>query len=216
MPSKSARLRRQIANNIASDLGPVLPVAREHQAGFGHLKHRVCILCTPLILVIVAGTQLYNAHFRNLTPWEGGGFGMFSTVDSLENRLLRCTLITDRGDFPVEVPPSLHHSLRKSTSIPALERLSDFARQLAQLNWEPSRRSAKSDKSNGADAPEPEYTMIAKGEYYGHTSHSPQLEAGDRATVVGVRVEVMRLVFDSQEHRLRVENILAVTEKRED
>lgn len=141
---------------------------------------------------------------------------MFSTVDSLENRLLRCTLVTDRGDFPLEIPPSMHDSLRKSTSIPDLGLLSDFAHQLAQLNWEPSRRSAKAGGSNGADVPEPEYTMIAKGEYYGPTSHSLQLEAGDRATVVGVRVEVMRLVFDSQEHRLSAENILAVTEKRED
>ncbi|MCK8481203.1 hypothetical protein [Psychroserpens algicola] len=31
------------------------------------------------ILVIVAVVQLYNSQFDSLTPWKGGGFGMFST-----------------------------------------------------------------------------------------------------------------------------------------
>jgi len=31
------------------------------------------------ILIIVALIQLYNSQFSALTPWKGGGFGMFST-----------------------------------------------------------------------------------------------------------------------------------------
>lgn len=190
-----------------------LPDAEGPRPRFDQLKHHVCILCTPVILVILACTQLYNARFRFLTPWEGGGFGMFSTVDSLGNRLLRCTLITDRGDFPVEVPPAMYHLLRKSTSIPSPELLSEFARQLSQVAWEP-RMSGNSKKSNGAHASEPEYTMTAKGEYYGYTSYHLPLETGDTANVLGVRVEVMRMVFDAEEHRLRAEKILAVTENQ--
>ena len=37
-------------------------------------KYLVCI-----VLVIVALIQLYNSQFDRLTPWKGGGFGMFST-----------------------------------------------------------------------------------------------------------------------------------------
>ncbi|WP_047547441.1 hypothetical protein [Psychroserpens sp. Hel_I_66] len=37
-------------------------------------KYLICIL-----LIIVALIQLYNSQFDSLTPWKGGGFGMFST-----------------------------------------------------------------------------------------------------------------------------------------
>lgn len=31
------------------------------------------------ILIVIAIIQLYNSQFSSLTPWKGGGFGMFST-----------------------------------------------------------------------------------------------------------------------------------------
>jgi hypothetical protein len=37
-------------------------------------KYLICI-----VLVLVALTQLYHSQFDRLTPWKGGGFGMFST-----------------------------------------------------------------------------------------------------------------------------------------
>lgn len=216
MFTKSARLRREIANKSTSDLEADLPVVRSHNAVIDRLEHRICLLCSPLILVIIAGTQLYNAHFLNLAPGEGGGFGMFSTADNLGNRLVRCTLITDRGEFPIEVPARMSHLLRKATSIPTAGLLSDFARQLGSVNWEPFRRGGTASTLNGSGASAVEYGMAAKGEGYEHPQLNLPLEAGGRATVVGVRVEVMRLVFDAQEHRLNAEMILAVTENRKD
>ena len=42
-----------------------------------------------VILLIVAAVQIYLARTADLTPWKGGGFGMFSTTDSVANRFLR-------------------------------------------------------------------------------------------------------------------------------
>jgi hypothetical protein len=47
------------------------------------------IPCT--ILLIVATLQFRAAYVGTLTPWKGGGFGMFATVDSLRNRFLAIT-----------------------------------------------------------------------------------------------------------------------------
>jgi hypothetical protein len=41
----------------------------------------------PAILVFVALNQIALAHFTMLTPWKGGGFGMFSTVAHRELRV---------------------------------------------------------------------------------------------------------------------------------
>ena len=35
----------------------------------------------PVLLVIVAVSQIVVARTADLTPWKGGGFGMFATLD---------------------------------------------------------------------------------------------------------------------------------------
>lgn len=40
----------------------------------------------PVLLSIVACVQIYNAYTNNLTPWKGGGFGMFASIDRMEYR----------------------------------------------------------------------------------------------------------------------------------
>ncbi|MGS2725267.1 hypothetical protein ACU8DI_01570 [Psychroserpens sp. BH13MA-6] len=53
-------------------------------------KYLICI-----VLIAVAIIQLYHSQFDRLTPWKGGGFGMFST-----NKRANITAIgyTSRGD----------------------------------------------------------------------------------------------------------------------
>src|SRR5262245_14001946 len=41
------------------------------------------------LLILVACLQIYLARTADLTPWKGGGFGMFSTTDGNANRYLR-------------------------------------------------------------------------------------------------------------------------------
>lgn len=50
----------------------------------------------PLLLVIVAGAQLTCVTHHGLTPWKGGGFGMFATINSPSNRFL--SIVGTDGD----------------------------------------------------------------------------------------------------------------------
>ncbi len=38
---------------------------------------------------MIAAAQIYLAHTAHLTPWKGGGFGMFSTLDRKSDRYIR-------------------------------------------------------------------------------------------------------------------------------
>lgn len=62
--------------------------------------------CVPIALaLLVAISQVYLAHTAQLTPAKGGGFGLFSTVDKLNNRVMRAYLITeDQGEIPFAIP----------------------------------------------------------------------------------------------------------------
>jgi hypothetical protein len=58
----------------------------------------------PLVLVVVALTQITLAHTAALTPWKGGGFGMFASMDQLETRFVRIELVDPAGDaLPVAI-----------------------------------------------------------------------------------------------------------------
>jgi hypothetical protein len=46
-------------------------------------------LVPVFLLLTIAGTQIYLALSKDLTPWKGGGFGMFSTTDGNMFRALR-------------------------------------------------------------------------------------------------------------------------------
>ena len=58
----------------------------------------------PGLLCVVAAAQLYFVNNHALSRWKGGGFGMFTTVDSPSARFLRVYLISETGEVPVLVP----------------------------------------------------------------------------------------------------------------
>lgn len=41
-------------------------------------QHFIRCAAAPVLLVLVAAFQVYNVHFHDLSPWKGGGFGMFA------------------------------------------------------------------------------------------------------------------------------------------
>lgn len=59
---------------------------------------RVACLAAPVIMCLVAAGQFYMAHTSTLTPWKGGGFGMFSSSDHPGARVLTSEGVTTEGE----------------------------------------------------------------------------------------------------------------------
>jgi len=78
-------------------------------------RDRVLAGIMPVVLVVVALHQVHLATTRDLTPWKGGGFGMFASVDRSTWRAMQGVFVTDAGD---EVPFAVHDL----SSGPRLER----------------------------------------------------------------------------------------------
>src|SRR5262245_50669894 len=53
----------------------------------------------PAILSGVAPTPMVAAHVGSLSPWKGGGFGMFSSVDGPGMRTLQAEGIDEDGNL---------------------------------------------------------------------------------------------------------------------
>lgn len=86
----------------------------------------------PSILVGVALLQITLAHTANLSPWKGGGFGMFSSIDSPSMRTVAAEGVDAQGevirfDLLSELDPVLERRMR------VFPRRSDLAQIAPQL-----------------------------------------------------------------------------------
>jgi hypothetical protein len=60
---------------------------------------------------------------------------MFSTIDDESARFLRCYLVTDRGNLPLELPPATDKAVAELRAAPTPTKLNAFARRLADQSW---------------------------------------------------------------------------------
>jgi hypothetical protein len=97
-----------------------------------HLKKSVCYL--PLfLLIIVALNQIRLAKTSSLSPWWGGGFGMFSSTDSRGTRHTHAYSIRPGVRRELEIPSYLAELERKVLTFPSESNLEKLALELADV-----------------------------------------------------------------------------------
>jgi hypothetical protein len=73
----------------------------------------------PVLLIAVALCQIGLAKTSGLTPWKGGGFGMFSTLDHGAHRGVDVVIEAPNRSEAQDVPPSLEELAARSAAYPA-------------------------------------------------------------------------------------------------
>jgi hypothetical protein len=82
----------------------------------------------PLVLLLgIAAGQVVLVHRADLHPWLGGGFGMFSTVDT---RAIQAWQVGPHGEERLEVPSRLEDAAKRAKALPSEGRLAALARDL--------------------------------------------------------------------------------------
>lgn len=94
------------------------------------LSQSLLYFIAPGVLVLVACVQMTLVATHHLTPWKGGGFGMFSTFDRPSTRVLRVWLVTPRGEALV-IRPQFDVQEQRLLNMPNDALLSDVAAQTA-------------------------------------------------------------------------------------
>ncbi|MFN0214184.1 MAG: hypothetical protein ACKVT2_08005 [Saprospiraceae bacterium] len=91
----------------------------------------------PGILVLIALFQIAIAGTGRLSPWKGGGFGMFSTIESPSTRIVKSYLGTSRGRIPVQVPGSFSKEEERIRTKPTQQACDGLAKLLMEGVWVP-------------------------------------------------------------------------------
>ena len=99
-----------------------------------HFLRRAAI--APLCLCLVAGLHAVRVATCNQTPWKGGGFGMFSTVDSEAARFVRAFAVTEQGELPLVIPVPLEKRVWELRAAPTAAEAQALANKLAELAWQ--------------------------------------------------------------------------------
>lgn len=178
-------------------------------------------LLAPAMLITVAAGQLYAATQHTLSPWKGGGFGMFSTVDSPGNRFVRCVLVgKPRGEAdaePVEVfvplPTSREYldTLDQLKSWPDAATLQELADEFLSKNWYWVPRGFVAGANEAAPAlnagataallPAPTVVQLRRQE--------AERVGAERFTATGLRLEVWAFRWDWTNMRARTELLMS-------
>ena len=83
------------------------------------------------LLVAVACTQVALARTAGLSPWKGGGFGMFSTTDDAGRRRVRMFVSAAERSEEVAIAPSLEDAAARAAVLPTDLEFLRLARRVA-------------------------------------------------------------------------------------
>ncbi|MCI0482866.1 MAG: hypothetical protein L0213_14905 [Candidatus Dadabacteria bacterium] len=109
-----------------------------------YLCSKACLCYIPvLLLTAVALTQLYLAHNYGLSPWTGGGFGMFSTTDAPRRRHVHAYSMSPGVRREIVIPDHLRDTALRAAALPTETHLTRLAAELADLP-SPERGTARS------------------------------------------------------------------------
>jgi hypothetical protein len=84
------------------------------------------------LLVIVACAQVLLTTTAGLSPWKGGGFGMFSTTDDGGRRYVRVFVSAVERSEEITISPSLADAARRAAVLPRDAELSRLARRVVE------------------------------------------------------------------------------------
>ena len=90
------------------------------------MRERSWAALPAVVLAVVAATQIVLTQVQMLSPWKGGGFGMFSTLDERPFRHVRMFVRAPERSEELAVPPSLEELAASAEILPSdlqLERL---------------------------------------------------------------------------------------------
>lgn len=91
------------------------------------------IYLPTILLALIALNQIVLANFFNLSPWLGGGYGMFSTTDVGRNRHIHIYASSPGIKKELIYPDDLKDKVLRIKSFPTDRNLLELAQKIADI-----------------------------------------------------------------------------------
>ncbi len=83
------------------------------------IRHQWRVWLPALLLIVVALVQVVLARTAALSPWKGGGFGMFATTDGTAFRYVRVFVEAAGRSEELEISPSQEFAASRAQLFPS-------------------------------------------------------------------------------------------------
>ncbi|PSB22788.1 hypothetical protein C7B61_09540 [filamentous cyanobacterium CCP1] len=184
------------------------------------------------ILVLVALLQIYLTQTANLSPWKGGGFGMFGAIDAPAMRVIQAEALDQDGNsIQLDVYSALDdRTIRRIRTLPRQSDLEQIAPQFVAQFVVPTTVERQAiyeklqlenpDLLGDQNLPPDRITNLlpdlpthplAQPLYRLKTMYDPDVPAAVK-TVKAIRLQWWRLRFDHVQHQLWAEPLSQVVE----
>ncbi len=162
---------------------------------------RFAALYVPTILLcLVAIHHVHQVSTRGLPRWKGGGFGMFSAVDSQDTRFVRLYITTDQGEtFPARVPRHYIWQFERARFLPDDSETDALANALLRREWVWTHGPVRDARVATGQVP-PTIRLVEDRDPPG----TP------RVRIHTLRLEVHTLSYEPHSHRLSTQLLRAV------
>ncbi len=167
----------------------------------------------PVLLIGIAVQQMLWVHVDGLSPWKGGGFGMFSTVDK---RILRVQVV--RGEGPpysldlISTNPVFETAKSRAITKPDEAALTKVAELMLAVDFVPVDLKQRLLSQQIEGIPKPRQSAGAWSRYRMRGAHETWMGDEEAVRFQKVRVQVWRLRFDAETGRLASESVGPVVE----
>jgi|SRR3990167_1985860 len=180
-------------------------------------RRLVYYLPVPVIVIAVAAAQIYLATFGMLASSEGGGFGMFSAIDSPEVRLIDIQAIDSDGteidiEYNYQGSPVSENLIKKIKSNPERQLLTDFADYLLKARYVSTHdRKEFLRKKIESESPDSEWDVgekVTDVKVYRFATNNDKKELG--ASIVRlneVTLQMWKLTYDQSTRRVSTEKL---------
>lgn len=103
--------------------------------------NKVISFLPSVLIIVIAINQLILANFFDLSPWHGGGYGMFSTSDVGSNRHMHVYAKSEGILKELLYPEYLDDLALRTKSFPTNKNLKKFAYKIAEIEDDNSMNS---------------------------------------------------------------------------
>ncbi len=147
----------------------------------------VCVL-----LIVVAVIQMYNSQFDTLTPWKGGGFGMFSTNKKANitavgykanGDSILINVVANKFDLPIS-----KNFLKSTLNYPKERKLERLGKLIATSYLQPD-----TIKETPKNLDKRTYEQLKKNPEFYHTIYTPRHYQNEKMAIAGNATKIERV-----------------------
>lgn len=168
----------------------------------------------PALLLCIASIQFFYCVRYDMSPWKGGGFGMFSTIDSPGSRIIRVYANVNNQYVPISEPSRYKSILQRVKTLPTSSNISILLDSLKNNQWTYYQLSPPGLNEITTDVDSTDYSVMDINKWFVQKKWFREVKKDEKNVetipIDHYKIEVWKLRYSSKENKIHLEPLLNI------